>query len=92
MEDLLIHALSEAFKHGCDEGNYHDLVDCLRILQNSIDDQRLRAANEKYGMPCDYNPTHHMENIRWGIVFGKNNTVVSQLILDIFKLKYASSN
>lgn len=82
--------LKEAFNVEVDEFNYHDIVSCLRYAHETSTIFELRPYLIQYGFPSTYNPFEHMEDIRWGMMFGDHNRMVDEYVA-LFKNKYAIS-
>lgn len=78
---ILLEMLKIAFQKGSSEEQYHKIVRCLHDYNACPCDQKLEEAMVvEQGWPSGYRPRHHMESIRWGICFGKENPQLQELL------------
>jgi hypothetical protein len=80
----LLDVLSIAFRFPVSERDYHDIVCLLRDYDDSgrtsVDEER--SELERRGWPVTYHPCDHMENVRWGMVFGsEDNARIREMLL-----------
>lgn len=69
--ELIMAIIKAAFSGPVTEQDYHSTVQCLREYSVERDCRELeRAAATSRGWPAEYDPCMHMENIRFGMVFG----------------------
>eukprot|EP00873_Tetraselmis_striata_P027097 jgi/Tetstr1/447361/TSEL_034798.t1 len=70
---LILDALILCFSgiNAIGEGNYHDIVRCMREYATDRDprDQEVTELR-RVDFPENYDPLQHMQNIRWGCCFG----------------------
>ena len=86
---LLLSLLEHVFRSGTvvSEDNYHDVVRCMRDYEEK---GRAAASDERemmntLGWPEQYHPCDHMENIRFCLVFGSENLIVSRCVAEYWE-------
>jgi hypothetical protein len=81
----IVAALKNAFDNGVSELDYHNIVNCMReyVAGNQgrieLNDDEKKAVIA-IGYPEHYNPFVHMENIRFGLVFGNSNPHIREIL------------
>lgn len=90
---LVINMIHAAFKSkdGVSEGNYHDIVDSMRICSpdyRRLDDAKVEYMCKVFDTRCGgyYNPFEHYENIRFGLFFSGIECKAVQDLVDKFIL------